>query len=184
MVHGFIVRRGSEANLLPPSWHKEPIVWPTNNRSKLAVAFISNCNALSGRLKYINEFQKFAPVDVFGKCGPFKCGSSRYAQHQYSPDTDPCMIYAGENYLFFFAFENAFCEDYVTEKVYNLLYYPIVPVVLGAADYSKVLPQNSYIDATKFTPEQLALRLTHLATHPQVRGSTHFLSPTPFAICY
>lgn len=174
MVHGFIVRRGSEANLLPPSWHKEPIVWPTNNRSKLAVAFISNCQAQSGRLKYINEVQKFAPVDVFGRCGTLKCGSSRYAEHQYTPDTDPCMIYAGKNYLFFFAFENAFCEDYVTEKVYNLLYYPVVPVVFGAVNYSQVLPQHSYIDATKFTPEQLAVRLTHLATHRQVRERTHF----------
>ncbi|KAK4315678.1 hypothetical protein Pmani_013110 [Petrolisthes manimaculis] len=167
MVHGFIVGRGSDANLLPPSWRTQPILWPTTNRTKLAVTFISNCKDQSGRLKYIREFQQFASIDVYGKCGPLRCGSSRYAQHEYQPHTDPCMITAGENYLFFFAFENALCEDYATEKIYNLLYYPMVPVVLGAADYSQLLPPNSFINARSFTPKQLAHRLTYLATHPQ-----------------
>lgn len=57
----------------------------------------------------------------------------------------------------------------MTEKLYNLLYYPIVPVVLGAAEYPLLMPPHSYINARDYSPAQLAQKLLHLAHHPKVR---------------
>ena len=35
-------------------------------------------------------------------------------------------------YKFYFAFENSLCDDYITEKFFNMLKHNIVPVVLGS----------------------------------------------------
>ncbi|XP_069183679.1 alpha-(1,3)-fucosyltransferase C-like [Procambarus clarkii] len=167
VLHGFIVGRGRDASFLPPSWRQDPVLFPNKTRRKLAVAFVSNCKDNSGRLQYIRTLKKYARVDVYGRCGGHKCGSSRYAEHAYKPATDPCMRMAGDSYLFYLAFENALCTDYVTEKLYNLLYYPLIPVVLGAANYSALMPPGSYINALHYTPQQLAYKMKYLADHPQ-----------------
>ncbi|KAK4317434.1 hypothetical protein Pmani_011442 [Petrolisthes manimaculis] len=168
LLHGFIVKRGPDASLLPPMWRRPSQVRQDNfNSRKLAVAFISHCKASSGRLTYVWELQKHVQVHLYGKCGNLKCGKSLYVDHNYHIEYEKCLRMAGNNYLFFLAFENALCEDYVTEKLYNLLFYPLVPVVMGAADYSTLLPPHSYINAMQYTPQQLALKLTHLSKHPQ-----------------
>ncbi|KAG7176366.1 Alpha-(1 3)-fucosyltransferase C-like 7, partial [Homarus americanus] len=165
--HGFIVRR-DEATLLPASWRVPPPShrgdWHTR---KPIVAFISNCRAKSGRLAYVHALQKHIPVDVYGHCGPLKCGKTMYVYHLYDPTKYECFRKAGETYLFVLAFENSLCTDYVTEKVYNLLFYPMVPIVLGSANYSALLPPNSYLDAQQYTPEQLAAKLKFLANNPE-----------------
>lgn len=185
ILHGFVVRRGWEASLLPPVWRRHPHVQqdPSVTR-KLAVAFISNCNDFSGRLKYVTELRRHAPIDVYGQCGDLKCGKSMYTHDGYRADQDPCLQLAGQTYLFYLAFENALCTDYVTEKLYNLLYYPVVPVVLGGAEYSILLPQHSYINAQAYSPTQLAQKLLHLADHPKVRSIVHciILYPLYFVV--
>ena len=37
--------------------------------------------------------------------------------------------------MFYMAFENSICDDCATEKFYRSLLYPIVPVVMGGANY-------------------------------------------------
>ncbi|ROT60811.1 hypothetical protein C7M84_021584 [Penaeus vannamei] len=165
--HGFIVGRGDDASLLPRHWVREPLVHRANVTGRIAVAFISNCRARSNRLLYINELQKYTTVDVYGRCGRLKCGKSRYAEHEYRVDQDPCLRAAADKYLFYLAFENAICDDYATEKLYNLMFYPLVPVVFGGANYDDLLPPNSYIDARQYAPSELAEKLQHLAEHPQ-----------------
>ena len=44
------------------------------------------------------------------------------------------------------------CRDYVTEKLFSALQADVVPVVLGGADYSSLLPPHSYIDMQVFLP--------------------------------
>ncbi|XP_069987832.1 alpha-(1,3)-fucosyltransferase C isoform X4 [Penaeus vannamei] len=165
--HGFVVGRGEEAALLPEVWHGPPVSEVPSRERKLAATFISNCKAESGRLDYIQKVQQYIPVDIYGKCGPLKCGHSMYVQDRYSPATDKCLRNTGMNYLFYFAFENSLCHEYVTEKLYNILYYPTVPVVFGAANYSTLLPPNSFIDARRFTPIQLASLLQRLSQSPK-----------------
>ncbi|KAK7073401.1 hypothetical protein SK128_018735 [Halocaridina rubra] len=166
--HGFVVSH-ADAKYLPDAWVMPPVKEEIINTSrKLAVAFISNCGAKSNRLSYVRNFQEHAPVDIYGKCGTHKCGHSMYVDHNYNATNNPCLKMAAERYLFYFAFENAFCEEYLTEKVYNLLFYPIVPVVRGSADYKTLLPPNSYIDGNNYTPKELAEKLLFLQNHPEV----------------
>ncbi|XP_069971529.1 4-galactosyl-N-acetylglucosaminide 3-alpha-L-fucosyltransferase FUT6-like [Penaeus vannamei] len=184
-VHGFVVRRGRDASLLPPHWVRQinvgkrsrneefvsmkfrhlPVFEGKNDTRQLVVAFISNCWDNSGRLRYIEELRKHMRVDVFGVCGSLHCGTRRYAEHEYDVGKDPCLRLAARKYLFYLAFENALCTDYVTEKIYNMMYYPLVPVVRGAAEYAALLPPHSYVDAGRYTPEALARELQRLANH-------------------
>lgn len=100
-----------------------------NTKKKFAVALISNCNAKSGRLEYIMEMRKYVSVDVFGNCG--KTCPTNFS------DSSPgnCKDILGREYKFFFAFENSICQDYITEKFFDLLKYNIIPVVLGGGNY-------------------------------------------------
>ena len=67
-------------------------------------------------------------------------------------------------FYFYLSFENSFCPDYVTEKLYRAFESGTVPVVFGGANYSIFAPPHSYINAGDFkTPQLLAeflLRLT------------------------
>ena len=58
-------------------------------------------------------------------------------------------------------------SDYVTEKLYKILDYDIIPVVFGGADYKSILPSHSYIDASKFKPKELAKFLYYLSNNDQ-----------------
>lgn len=78
----------------------------------------------------------------------------------------PCHDYLRENYLFYLAFENSICKDYVTEKFFRTLQLDLIPVVMGAANYSTDYPPNSFIDALKFSsPQQLAEYLYQVANN-------------------
>ncbi|KAI6198659.1 Glyco-tran-10-N domain-containing protein [Aphelenchoides besseyi] len=51
---------------------------------------------------------------------------------------------------FYFAFENAICNGYVTEKFIERARGLVVPVVLRRSDYRTLLPDDSYISADDF----------------------------------
>ena len=77
--------------------------------------------------------------------------------------TDPCMctcVKSGIPYRFYLAFENSMCDDYVTEKLFDRLMsskHPLVPVVMGGADYAEIVPERSVIDVRDFEgPADLA----------------------------
>ena len=58
---------------------------------------------------------------------------------------------------FYLSFENAICKDYVTEKIFNALMLNTIPIVLGGANYTKILPPGSFINAGQFeSPRELA----------------------------
>ena len=66
--------------------------------------------------------------------------------------------------MFYLAFENSICTDYVTEKFYGTLEMDIVPIVMGGANYSTIAPPGSYIDVNDFSsPEDLAKELKRLS---------------------
>lgn len=121
---------------------KTPIAW-----------FVSNCNSASGRENYVWSLQRFLHVDVYGRCGPFECPKSRM---------EHCMDVIKNDYYFYLSFENSLCQDYITEKVLNAVTNDAVPVVFGGANYDNYLPPHSYIDASKMTPQQLALTVENI----------------------
>nr|XP_012217622.1 PREDICTED: alpha-(1,3)-fucosyltransferase C-like [Linepithema humile]XP_012217623.1 PREDICTED: alpha-(1,3)-fucosyltransferase C-like [Linepithema humile]XP_012217624.1 PREDICTED: alpha-(1,3)-fucosyltransferase C-like [Linepithema humile]XP_012217625.1 PREDICTED: alpha-(1,3)-fucosyltransferase C-like [Linepithema humile] len=123
-------------------------------KSKLVTWFVSNCQAKSGRLKYVEELSKHIGVDIYGGCGTFRCSRGKSC---FSDVVEP-------NYFFYLSFENSFCDDYVTEKLMNPLRYNVIPVVYGGANYSQFAPPNSYVNALDFeNPKKLATYLKYLS---------------------
>ena len=117
-------------------------------KKKMVAWFVSNCKTASAREKYVEELSEYVAVDIYGKCGNLTCS---YNQR------DQCFDMLRTTYKFYLSFENAFCPDYVTEKLFNALRYDVVPIVMGGADYSKFAPPNSYINVIDFqSPKHLA----------------------------
>lgn len=81
-------------------------------KSKMAIWYVSHCQAHSGRDQYVEELRKYIPVSVFGGCSQVK-GCPR-SENCFKKEVEP-------RYLFYLAFENSLCNDYVTEKFFNAL---------------------------------------------------------------
>ncbi|XP_017009342.2 alpha-(1,3)-fucosyltransferase C [Drosophila takahashii] len=125
----------------PPASFNDSVVWDLwSGKTKTAAWFVSHCETLSKREILANRLQEFLNVDIYGKCGTHRCARG-----------DPhCDEMLDTDYLFYLAFENSLCDDYVTEKLFDALHRNIIPVVFGGADYSRILPPHSYIDANRF----------------------------------
>ena len=147
-----------------PRIHRDgrwPVVWDgsiaTKNNTSLMnlshlaqrpnkVAWIvSNCRSSSKREEFVKELKKHIRVDQFGKCGGTLC-NKRYSV----VNDDDCSSIVEKDYKFYLALENAFTDDYVTEKFFLRASRHSLPIVFGQANYSVVAPPHSYINALDF----------------------------------
>lgn len=53
------------------------------------------------------------------------------------------------------------CQDYVTEKLFNVMKIMIIPIVYGGSDYTKFAPPHSYINANDFNTTQELIQYLH-----------------------
>lgn len=142
---GYMVVRDRDNNVVGPNkdmnWIKfedmDPVSDAVKNRlqskTKAAAWFVSNCISRSKREQIVKELQKELKqydltVDVYGKCGPLKCSRS---------DEAACFDLIKKEYYFYISFENSFSEDYATEKLLNAMQNDAVPIVYGAANYTR-----------------------------------------------
>ncbi|CAK1589033.1 unnamed protein product [Parnassius mnemosyne] len=157
------------------------------NKSKAAAWFVSNCSSRSGRKALVRNLQKYLQqyglaVDVYGDCGPLKC--PRHAKHS-------CDDMLERDYFFYMSLENSFAEDYVTEKVLTALEHDTVPIVYGGANYTRFLPPDTYLDALKMSPRELADTMARLMQSPILYNSyfrwknhyTYYDSSTSDNVC-
>ena len=86
----------------------------SEGKSKLVAWMVSNCGP-GLRKQFVHELQKYVQVDVFGSCSR-EFGQSRGCAHGASE----CASTISQ-YKFYLAFENALCEDYITEKYWARL---------------------------------------------------------------
>ena len=122
---------------------------------RLVLWAASQCNTHSKREKYIEELKRHIDVYVVGRCGGYACGKG-----------SSCEINLLRVHKFYLSFENSFCAEYITEKLWQRIQEPIVPIVLGGADYKKHLPKHSYIGIKDFaSPKELAAYLHKLDKH-------------------
>ncbi|XP_067660569.1 alpha-(1,3)-fucosyltransferase C-like [Haliotis asinina] len=139
--------------LKPHSYHH--LLNIVQRKTKAVAWFVSNCKAESKRMVYVKRLQKIIDVDIFGKCGPVKC-----------PKSEPKCLNMLQNYMFYLSFENSFCKDYITEKLYKVFNEVCVPVVRGGADYKHLVPNGTYINAANFaSPEALGRHLKWLMSN-------------------
>jgi len=106
---------------------------------------------------YVFELRRFIDVDIYGGCGRLKCPLSA---------DELCLDMLERRYFFYLSFENSLCVDYVTEKFWRTVRRDVVGVVLGASNYSQLVPTGVHIDIRDFrSPRHLAERLRALMTH-------------------
>ena len=131
---------------------------------------MSSCRAESLRHLYVKELEKYMDVDIYGRCSETNrtCGK-RSHMFNSSPERNyngECEDILQENYKFYLAFENSFCEEYISEKVFDRMPLSLVPIVLGMGDYTKFLPPHSYINALEYgSPENLAKYIKYLSNN-------------------
>ncbi len=123
----------------------------------------SHCDVPSDRDRFVKKLMEYIPVDSYGRCVHNK---------DLPPDLrDPVETMGDErfynllsNYKFNLAFENAVCEDYITEKLYRPLYVGSVPISRGSMGVRDWAPDdNSIILAEDFDgPEMLAKHIKFL----------------------
>ena len=140
-----------------------PIVW-----------FVSHCHDYNGRMKYVRLLQRYIGVDIYGDCGDKRCGHTRSMGTRYRADNDPCFDLVNTNYKFYLSFENALCNDYVTEKAFNALKLNTIPIMFGGGDYDHILPPHSHINALHYPdPRDLADHLYSLL-HDDDKYNSYF----------
>ncbi|KAI8436162.1 hypothetical protein MSG28_004250 [Choristoneura fumiferana] len=144
---GYLIVRDAENNIIGPNtemhWMKIKDMDPIDdalrvklrNKTKAAAWFVSNCRSRSGRENFVKHLQKALKsydltVDIYGKCGPLKCGRDKAAE---------CNDMVERDYYFYLSFENSFAKDYVTEKLLYGLQHNAVPIVYGGANYTSSL---------------------------------------------
>ncbi|XP_076444061.1 alpha-(1,3)-fucosyltransferase C-like [Babylonia areolata] len=124
-------------------------------KTKPVAWFVSNCETSSNREQYVSAMRKHIDIDVYGDCGQFVCPGLA---------EEKCFRFLNDTYYFYLAFENSFCGDYVTEKLFKTYRnLNIIPVVRGGVNYTRYLPPNTYLDAANFSsPQHLAQYLKAL----------------------
>lgn len=128
-------------------------------KTKMAAWLVSNCKTNNKREEYVKELQKYIDVDIYGSCGTYNCSKN---------ESEKCFKMMENDYYFYLSFENSFCEDYVTEKVFAILKYNIIPIVYGHGNYLEVVPPLSVINTVNYKgPKQLADYMKYLVANPK-----------------
>ena len=128
-------------------------------KKKAKVIWIaSNCKASSRREDYVQDLAKYVDLEIYGKCG----------KHPGLLEFEDLIV----GHQFYLAFENEVSLDYFTEKLCRAMKTNVIPVVLGGAEYSKIVPPRSVINVANFeSPRALGNYLNFLANNPMEYGA-------------
>lgn len=108
------------------------------------VAFIQrSCNPPSDRDSYIYELMRYIDVDSYGKCLNNKKLPDKL--HGISEMLSEGFIKFFQRYKFILAFENARCDDYMTEKLFRTLNIGVIPIYMGSPNVKEWLPDPNLI---------------------------------------
>lgn len=141
-----VIAPAAHPNWIMPDYETSAVHDPQSysifaGKSKMAAWFVSSCYSPSDRKFVVQKMQESMPVDVYGKCGTLSCGKKEKRQ---------CREMVEKDYYFYLSFENSLCTDYITEKVFEMMSYHVIPVVYGGVEYSRFLPPGSYINVLDF----------------------------------
>ncbi|XP_025788912.1 GDP-fucose protein O-fucosyltransferase 3 isoform X1 [Herpailurus yagouaroundi] len=122
----------------------------------------SDCDPPSDRDSYVRELMTHVEVDSYGECLRNK-DLPPQLKNPASMDADGFYRIIAQ-YKFILAFENAVCDDYITEKFWRPLKLGVVPVYYGSPSIADWLPSNrSAILVSEFAhPRELASYIRQL----------------------
>uniref|UniRef100_A0A914BUP6 Fucosyltransferase n=1 Tax=Acrobeloides nanus TaxID=290746 RepID=A0A914BUP6_9BILA len=122
-------------------------------KSKHVLQLVSNCHTPSKREAYVERLKRYIKITILGQCTHRACNHATCEQKEI------------DNHLFYLAFENSICKDYITEKFWQIKNL-IVPIVLDRKIYKDIVPVDSFIATNDFdSPSDLARYLTLLAAN-------------------
>lgn len=127
----------------------------------------SDCDPPSDRDVYVRELMKHIPVDSYGQCLHNK-DLPVHLRDSFAMDEESFYQILAQ-YKFILAFENAICDDYITEKLWRPLKLGVVPVYYGAPNVYMWLPSNrsAIVVDPKQSPEKLAQYIASLDKNDQ-----------------
>ncbi|XP_017892507.1 alpha-(1,3)-fucosyltransferase 10 [Ceratina calcarata] len=125
----------------------------------------SDCNTASNRDVYVAELMRHIRVDSYGTCLNNAQFDKRLKENYLEVLNSEDFLSFIANYKFTIAFENAVCDDYITEKLWRPLIIGSVPVYYGSPTFKDWLPNNeSAISVHDFEgPASLAKFLQNLS---------------------
>ena len=110
----------------------------------------SDCDTPLDRDNYIRNLMKYVSVDSYGACLQNKQLPPSMTNPMESMNSNEFLHFIAR-YKFTIAFENAICEDYITEKLWRSLVVGSVPIYLGSPSVKDWLPNpNSAILVSDF----------------------------------
>ncbi|XP_015186442.1 PREDICTED: alpha-(1,3)-fucosyltransferase 10 [Polistes dominula] len=124
----------------------------------------SDCNTATNRDSYILELMKYIKIDSYGLCiNNARLDERLKSNYLDKLNSDEFLSFVAK-YKFTLAFENAVCNDYITEKLWRPLVVGSVPIYYGSPTFKDWLPNNmsaiSVLDFDK--PKELADYLLRL----------------------
>lgn len=123
----------------------------------------THCDVPSDRDSYVEELMKYIQVDSYGECLNNKDLPFHLRDPAATFEHNDLLDLLAE-YKFALAFENAYCDDYMTEKLIRPLHIGVVPIYKGSPVVQKWMPNNhSIIMIEDFnSPKELAEFITYL----------------------
>uniref|UniRef100_A0A0N4Z8E3 Fucosyltransferase n=1 Tax=Parastrongyloides trichosuri TaxID=131310 RepID=A0A0N4Z8E3_PARTI len=110
------------------------------------IGYISNCKTNSARLKIINALRKYVPIVFYGECA--LSNEPKEACKKFDYECERVVI---NSYYFFIAFENALCDNYITEKYWARYSFDSIPIVIKRDIYENLnIPSSSFIAVDDF----------------------------------
>ncbi|XP_032241043.1 alpha-(1,3)-fucosyltransferase 11 isoform X2 [Nematostella vectensis] len=133
-----------------------------------AIVYVQrDCYTPSDREAYVHELMKHIPVDSYGPCLNNK---------QMPEEIDgflklhsPAFYDFLAQYKFHIAFENAICQDYMTEKLFRPIEVGSVPIYMGSPKARDWMPNNKtgiFVNDFK-SPKELAKFIKDLDANDQ-----------------
>ncbi|KAG0169275.1 hypothetical protein DFQ30_003810 [Apophysomyces sp. BC1015] len=137
-----VVNQPLPANFMKTKTKRAPILW-----------IARNCQASSARQLYVQELMKYVNVDSYGTC----------LNNKPFPD-DKSRLELMAEYKFYLAIENANCDNYVTEKLFDTFLQSAVPIVDGPESYDGFIPtKHSVVRMDTYPdPRDLATYIKYL----------------------
>ncbi|XP_072746923.1 alpha-(1,3)-fucosyltransferase 10 isoform X1 [Anoplolepis gracilipes] len=145
-----------EKSYYVPTKEKTALIHAKNYASVLYIQ--SDCNTASDRDRYVLELMKYIRIDSYGTCVNNARLDDRFKNNYLDILNNREFLSFVAKYKFTIAFENAICNDYITEKLWRPLIVGSVPIYYGSPSFKEWLPNNkSAISILDFTgPRALA----------------------------
>ncbi|XP_043604040.1 alpha-(1,3)-fucosyltransferase 10 isoform X1 [Bombus pyrosoma] len=127
----------------------------------------SDCDTASNRDIYVAELMKYIRIDSYGECLNNAQLEKRLKENYLEILNSEDFLSFIANYKFTIAFENAVCDDYITEKLWRPLIVGSIPIYYGSPSFKDWLPNNmSAISILDFKdPVNLAKFLYNLSNN-------------------